>query len=130
MKDDLIRRSDVIDFLNEKLGVCLVGDPEADFVMSMWEFVEKLPAVDAVELPVKPGADLWWVDEDSEGLDIKCDKGAVKGVVVMEGGSFKLVELGAGCPEYNVIEINDDFSLLSRELAQQRREQLLSEQAT
>lgn len=45
--------------------------------------------MNSVVLPYKPGDDLWIVDEDFG--KITCEKGGIKGVVVLENGQFMIL---------------------------------------
>ena len=45
--------------------------------------------MNSVILPYKPGDDLWVVEEDF-GM-ITCEKGGIKGVVVLENGEFMIL---------------------------------------
>ena len=37
-----------------------------------------------VKIPCKPGDDIWWIDD--EAPFVKCDKGGVKGIVILPDG--------------------------------------------
>ena len=115
MDNDLIRRSDVLAALKGVIArTGLYG-------VSIETIVGNIPAVDAVELPVKPGADLWWVDEETDDLEVRCEEGGVKAVAVFEDGHYEIVS------ESGLEKITDVYAWLTRELAEQYRAELLEE---
>lgn len=90
MKNDLIHSSDLLKILFP-LGLPKTRE-EWNYginARAVYEAINKTPVVDAVELPFKPGDDLWYVAEYSG--EVKCDEGAILGVAVMADGTFKIV---------------------------------------
>lgn len=82
------------------------------------EAIKNAPTVDAVILPCKPGDDYWWI-HDNETLDIECDKGGIKAVIVYED-HFGMIDVDREC-----LNLHTEWSCLSREEAEKLREKLL-----
>lgn len=89
------------------------------FCEHVLELLEKEGDSPVVELPVTPGADLWWVNEETDELEVCCEEGGVKAVAVFEDGHCEIVS------ENGLEKINDGYAWLTRELAEQHRAELL-----
>ena len=72
-----------------------------------------------IDLPCKPGDDCWWVD--CETLEVRCDKGGIKGIAIYE----YRIELIDPAGEYR--ELHGQWGCLSREEAEAYREKLLNQ---
>ena len=75
-----------------------------------------------IELPCKPGDDIWLVD--SETMKVYCEKGCISGVVVYKDGFAILDSIG------ELRELHSQWGCLTKEEAEKLRDNMMNAKDT